>query len=175
MLSLWTELSIYTKNNNFAGLVQEEINVEEFVEMHGLTSYSESMPEWRIFSLFLLVICNLRRMQKSIAYARLNGAINIYNSGRNGVDVMTSTEVMIHLEQHQEIGGNIFCVFFVNITVVINTFWTKSRYEEAMPTPLLPWIIFVVSMAAGDLQTEVNKLPGRLMPEKYSRTSLVEI
>ena len=77
-------------------------------------------------------------MQKSIAYARLNGAINIYNSGRNGVDVMTSTEVMIHLEQHQEIGGNIFCVFFVNITVVINTFWTKSRYEEAMPTPLLP-------------------------------------
>ena len=63
------------------------------------------------FSLFLLVICNLRRMQKSIAYARLNGAINIYHSGRNGVDVMTSTEVMIHLEQHQEIGGNIFCFF----------------------------------------------------------------
>ena len=72
-------------------------------------------------------------MQKSIAYAPSNGAINVYNSGMNRVDVMTSTELTIwnNIKKLVEIS-------FVNLTMVINTFWRKSRYEEAMPTPFLP-------------------------------------
>ena len=163
VLSLWTELSIHTKNDNFEDCTDfiwiffshtflgtlsraenrifshieevfsvfdmeevetqnenneisvnwssslEEINVEEFVEMHSPTNYSKSTPQRRTFQCFYRwFVPQGKCWSQSRTLART--ALSMF-SRMNGVDVMTSTEVINHLEQHQDIGGNIFCFF----------------------------------------------------------------